>query len=265
MPATRAAIADNLLAVFPDAPLTVRERMARRTLKAYARDTIDLIRSLSLSERDASDLFHMSEAHRALLRDVLALGRGAILVTGHYGNWEIGTLLMRRVLKMPMTIVAMAEASAEVNDVRRDIRDRLGADTIEVRQSLDTALQIRRRLAENSFVAMLIDRHLGRDRVPVTLFERRAWFLRTPALVSYLAGAPLLPCFINRTERRPAFAMRLCDPIMPATDRPRDEAVQQAAQRVADQLADRIRQHPEYWYQFYRYWDAQRDAYDGLL
>ena len=39
------------------------------------------------------------------------------------------------------------------------IRDRLGVDTIEVRQSLDTALQIRRRLADNRIVAMLMDRH----------------------------------------------------------------------------------------------------------
>jgi hypothetical protein len=33
---------------------------------------------------------------------------------------------------------------------------------------------------------------------------------------------------------------------------------------VADAIADRVRAHPEYWYQFYRYWDAQRDDYHGL-
>ena len=32
-------------------------------------------------------------------------------------------------------------------------------------KSLDTALQIRKRLADNRIVAMLMDRHLGRDRV----------------------------------------------------------------------------------------------------
>ena len=53
----------------------------------------------------------------------------------------------------------------DVNRLRREIRDRLGVDTIEVRKSLDTALQIRRRLADNRIVAMLMDRHLGRDRV----------------------------------------------------------------------------------------------------
>ena len=264
MPATRAAIGDNLRAVFPEDPPEVLERRARRTLQAYARDTIDFIRALSLDEERATALFDPPPEYLPRFNQVLAHGRGAVLVTGHYGNWEIGSVLMSRVLHLPLTIVAMAEASADVNRVRREIRARLGVDTVEVRQSLHTALQIRRRLSENSIVAMLVDRHLGRDRVQVTLLGRPAWFLRTPALMAYLSGAPLMPCFIQRTESQPAFSVFLGEPIAVATDRPRDEAIQQATQQFADQLGARIRQHPEYWYHFYRYWDAQQDSYEGL-
>ena len=60
------------------------------------------------------------------------------------------------------------------------------------------------------------------------------------------------------------FAIRPGTPIHLATDVPRDDAIARAAQLVADTLEERIRAHPEFWYQFYRYWDAQRDAYDGL-
>jgi predicted LPLAT superfamily acyltransferase len=45
---------------------------------------------------------------------------------------------------------------------------------------------------------------------------------------------------------------------------PRDQAIQRAAQQFASQLEVRIRQHPDYWYHFYRYWDAQADTYDQL-
>lgn len=264
MPATRAAIGDNLRAVFPEDSPAALERRARRTLQAYARDTIDFLRALPLDDEGAAALFDPPPEYLPRFNQVLARGRGAILVTGHYGNWEIGSVLMSRVLHLPLTIVAMAEASAEVNRVRREIRDRLGVDTIEVRRSIHTALQIRRRLAGNSIVAMLMDRHLGRDRVQVTLLGRPAWFLRTPALMGYLSGAPLMPCFIQRTESHPAFAVFLGDPIAVAADRPRDEAIQEATQQFADQLSARVRRHPEYWYQFYRYWDAQEDSYEGL-
>jgi KDO2-lipid IV(A) lauroyltransferase len=265
MPETRAAIASNLAAVFPAEPAAALERRARRTLQAYARDTVDFIRALSADAAGTAALFDMPPVYRARLEDVLARGRGGILVTGHYGNWEVGSVLVRRVLDMPLTIVAMAEASPDVNRMRREIRARLGVETIEVRQSLDTALQIRRRLSENALVAMLMDRHLGRDRVQVQLLGRPAWFLRTPAVLAYLSGAPLLPCLIQRTNRTPAFSVLLGEPIWIDHSQPRDAAIQQAAQQVADQLTDRIRQHPECWYHFYRYWDAQDDSYGGLV
>jgi len=263
MKETRQAVAANLSAVFPAETPQALERRALDTLRSYARDTIDFLRALSAPPHERDTIFPLAAANMALFEGLRSRGRGIILVTGHYGNWEIGSLLIRHALQLPLTIVAMAEPSPHVNRIRRDIRNRLGADTLEVRQSLDTALQIRRRLADNHIVAMLIDRHYGRDRVPVTLFGRPALFLRTPLLMAHATGAAIIPCFIERLGPG-RFAPHRAAPIFVATDRPRDEAIRDAAQQVADALAERIRAHPEYWYHFYRYWDAQRDAYGGL-
>ena len=257
---TREAIADNLRAIYPDESSRARERRARLTLRWYARDVIDFLCALDLSAADTDALFAYEPAHMRLFEELLARGRGIILATGHYGNWELGSVVMQRVFKLPLTIVAMAEASADVNRFRRDIRDRLGADTVEVRQSLDTALQIRKRLANNKIVALLMDRHLGRDRVEVSFLGRPTWFLKTPALMAFLSGAPLVPCFIERVAGG-RFSVSPGEPIFVATDVPRDQAIQRAAQQFADQLEVRIRRQPQYWYQFYRYWDAQDESW----
>lgn len=264
LPATTAAIADNLEAVFPDAPRRELERRALRTLRAYARDVIDFLVALDASDRHLARLFLTVPQDAQLFRDLLARGRGVILVTGHYGNWELGSVLLRRVFDLPLTIVAMAEASPEVNRLRHDIRTRLNTDTIEVRQSLDTALQIRRRLGDNRIVAMLMDRHLGRDRIDVSLLGRRAWFLRTPALMSHLTGAPLLPCFIERVNGN-QFSVRPGTPIFVSRELPREQALQEAAQQFAGQLEAHIRLNPDYWYHFYSYWKAQHDSYGDLV
>lgn len=262
MARTRAAVADNLSAIFPDEDERTRERRALATLRSYARDVIDFLRALGGSGT-TQGLFEVEEAHRATFRSLRERGRGVILVSGHYGNWEIGSLLIRRVLDLPLTIVAMAEASPTVNRIRREIRQALGAHTIEVRQSLDTALQIRRCLADNRIVAMLVDRHFGKDRVAVTMFGRRVWFLRAPLLLAHATGAPLLPCSIERVGPG-RFRARVGDPIFVADDIPRDDAIARAAQAVAGTLEEHVRRCPEYWYHFYRYWDAQRDDYHGL-
>jgi KDO2-lipid IV(A) lauroyltransferase len=263
MPGTRAALAHNLQAVFPEATTRELERRALDTLRAYARDVIDFLVALEASDHEIEQLFKVVPEDAELFRGLLARGRGIVLVTGHYGNWELGSVLLRRVFDLPLTIVAMAEANPEVNRLRRDIRDRLNTDTIEVRQSLDTPLQIRRRLGDNRIVAMLMDRHIGRDAVDVTLLGRRARFLRTPALMSYLADAPLLPCFIERVEGD-QFSVRPGTPIFVSRELPREAALQQAAQEFARQLEAHIRAQPQYWYHFYSYWKAQESGYDEL-
>jgi KDO2-lipid IV(A) lauroyltransferase len=260
---TRAALADNLRAIFPDDAPHVLEGRARLTLRSYARDVIAFLRALSLSPAEARALFDYQPEHVELFERLLAQGRGILLVTGHYGNWELGGVALRRIFDLPLTVVAMAEASEDVNRQRRDIREKLGIDTVEVRRSLDTALQIRKRLAENRIVALLMDRHFGRDRVQVNFLGRPTWFLRTPVLMAFLSGAPLVPCFIERIDRA-RFNVSPGEPIVVATDVTRDEAIQQAAQQFAAQLEVRILRHPHYWYHFYRYWDAQRDSYDQL-
>jgi lauroyl/myristoyl acyltransferase len=261
---TRAAVADNLRPLFPSESTEQLERRALSTLRAYARDVIDFLRALQTSGRETASLFETRQEDMDLFHRLRARNRGIILVTGHYGNWEIGGVFMRRVVDFPLTVVAMAEASEEVNRIRHDIRESLGVDTIEVRKSFDTALQIRRRLSQNGIVAMLMDRHLGRDRVEVSFLGRRAWFLGTPALMSYLSEAPLLPCFIER-HGPGRFTVQPGEPIFVSRDRPRDEAIRVATQRFAAQLEARVRACPHQWYQFYPYWKAQALSYDDLL
>ena len=260
---TNRAVAANLAAVFPDLSDKARERAALDTYRQYARDTIDFLRALSAPPAELAATFDLPDENRRIFESVLAEGRGGLLVTGHFGNWEAGGLLMSRVVRLPLTVVAMAESDEEVNRLRREIRARMEIKTLEVRQSLETALEIRRLLADNSFVAMLIDRHLGRDRVPVTFFGRRTWFLQTPALLSYLTGAPLVACFLER-DRPGHFTTRALGPIHVDRTLPRERALQEATQRVADAIEQRVRENPHAWYHFYRYWDAQQDRYEGL-
>jgi lauroyl/myristoyl acyltransferase len=98
---------------------------------------------------------------------------------------------MRLLMKYPITVVGRAEPSPVVGALRRRMRETFGIETIVIGHMLQTALLLRRRLASNYVVAMLVDRHLGRDRIDVTFFGRQAPFLRSPALIASLSGAPV--------------------------------------------------------------------------
>jgi lauroyl/myristoyl acyltransferase len=90
----------------------------------------------------------------------------------------------------------------------------------------------------------------------VTFFGRRAYFLRTPALMAYMTGAPLFPVAIVR-KGPGQFRLVPSEPIYVSREENRDEGVARASQIFATQLEGLIRQAPQCWYQFYPYWAAQ--------
>ncbi len=262
-PESTDALVDNLRAVFPDATDEQLRRHALTTFRSYTRDVVDFLRAVE-QDSQGDELFEYDDDATERVRRLHAQGRGVLLVSGHYGNWEAGGVLLSRRLHLPLTVVAMREASPTVNRIRQDLRRRLGIETIEVRQSLDTPLQIRAALAQNRFVALLVDRHVGRDRIPVSFLGRPALFLRTPFVMAALTGAPLAVCAVDRGQAK-CFRAHVGPEITVAPDGNREVAIREAAQKVADRLTELVRARPECWYQFYRYWDAQSDNYPGLI
>jgi len=245
------ALLGNLRVVRPDASERELRQLALLTYRSYAQDFVDFVRALSMRREEFEPLIAGFDGHR--FDELLADGRGVIVAGGHFGNWELGGLVIRLLRGLPLAVVGRPEPSAAVNELRRQLREAFGIETIEIGRMLDTALRIRRVLSGNGVVGMLLDRHIGRDQVEVTFFGRPTPFSRSPAMMAYLSGAPILPSFVIRKpdHRFDAICGR---PIRPDTTRPADEAVRQMTQAFAAELEAKIRAYPHLWYQFYPYW-----------
>ena len=232
-------------------------RLALRTYRHYARDTIDFLRGMSMTSSELSGM--LATSHGGHLERARAAGQGILVVSAHFGSWELGGLLLRRLLDLPVSVVARPESSPAVNRIRHELRESFGIETIEVRRQLETALRVRRLLEENRVVAVLLDRHLGRDRVAVRFFGRPALFLRTPALLAYETGASFVPSFVRSEENGRVVAVDSAPiPIDRSLDR--ETAIRRATQAFATLLETQIRLHPECWYQFYDFWAQQPSA-----
>ena len=246
-----AALIGNLRVVFPALPERELRRLARRTYRSYAIEVIDFIRSVSTDRRELASWLSPASTFPS----ARPTGGGFILLTGHLGNIELGAVLIRIVLNRPMAVVLVPEPDPHVNEQRRRMRDSLGIETVEVGQAVDTALRIRRLLSENRTVAVSADRPFGRDRVDVEFFGRRTAFLRTPALMGCLSGAPLVPAFMLRQPDGSYLGVAL-EPIHVPRDGDREANVQTAIQAFATALEGVVRQHPHLWYHFYPYWGS---------
>jgi lauroyl/myristoyl acyltransferase len=247
-----AALVDNLRVMMPHLDDRQLRAIALLAYRTYAREVIDFIRSISIERAEL-------QTWMSPLNNFDRVGRagsnGMIFLAAHVGNIELGAVVLRVAYDYPLAVVLLPEHDARVNEYRHRMRAKVGIETIEVRRDAETALRIRHFLSQGGTVAMVADRPLGRDRVEVEFFGRRTWFLRSPAIMAYMTGAPMVPSFALR-QPDGRYAGLALDPIVVSRTGDRETNVQAAMQAFATALEGVVRQYPHLWYNFYPYWGA---------
>ena len=179
-------------------------------------------------------------------------GRGFLLVTGHVGNWEMGAVTLRRHDLVP-AVVGQAELDPNVQEMRQQLRERVGVESIDIGTSMATAFRVRSAVDRGRAVALLVDRAYPEDRVAVPFFGRPTPFLRSPALLARFCGCEILPGFFLRNRDGSYFNV-WGEPIAadPVSLRGRGRRAHDG--RVASDLERVIRAHPTQWFNFYGFW-----------
>ncbi len=243
-------VADNFEKALGVPPREAR-RLARALFFEYGRNTIDSWRCRTGIERLVPRLASFDE-DEAVLASARRDGRGFLLVSAHVGNWEMGAVSLRAHGLVP-AVVGQPELDPAVQRMRREIRDRLGVESIDIGSSMATALRVRAAVDRGCAVALVADRAYEEDHVVVSLFGRPTRFLRSPALLARFCRCPILPGFFLRGpdgSYRSAWGEVLepDDRLDPDADAARlMGAVAATVERV-------VREGPTRWFNFYRYW-----------
>ena len=225
-------------------------RLARRQFFEYGRHTIDMWRLRS--EAFTPRITTFAEDSRVLARARRG-GRGFLLVTGHVGNWEMGAVTLRLHDLVP-AVVGQAELDPNVQEMRQQLRERLGVESIDIGSSMATAFKVRSAIDRGRAVALLVDRAYPEDRVLVPFFGRQTPFLRSPALLARFCGCDILPGFFLRNRDGSYFNVWGA-PLAPDPSASADEDAVRLMSRVASDLEGVIRAHPTQWFNFYGFWD----------
>jgi KDO2-lipid IV(A) lauroyltransferase len=251
----REAVRANLRVIRPE--LTPKEinRLARRTFRNYGRSVADFLRYANRPEVPLEHLFSKVVG----LEECMALldrGKGLILAAAHLGSWEIGGQVFSR-FGHTINALAISEDDPAVEQMRLDKRAHRGVKTMHVGEDLGTLFRIREVLARNEVVALLADRHHGRDRITVEFFGRPTDLLRSPALISRFAGTPIVPCAIlmDGAGRYQALTTTPLEP--PAGPVSDEECARETMQALARVFEGWIREHPDQWFNFYPYWGEE--------
>jgi KDO2-lipid IV(A) lauroyltransferase len=180
--------------------------------------------------------------------------KGAVLVTGHFGSWE----LMGRALVLsgyPMKFIVGLQRNPLVQDLMNDLRRSAGIGVVEP----DSLLRITRSLRSNSFVAMLSDQDAGPHGLFVDFFGEKASTPQGAARLATMTGAPVIPGFIVRLGGL-RHQIVIEKPIEIPAGLSREEAVREITQGFTTVIEEYVRKHPDQYLWAHRRWRTRPES-----
>ena len=248
----------QLQAAFPRRTADECRAIARATFVHFGQLLVAVLRFSTFSPERMRSRVEFEGEER--VRAALAAGKGAIIVTGHFGFWELGGLAHPLVLP-PFWVLARPLDNPLLHDLLERIRCKTGNHVIYKQGALRRVL---RALEQDECVAILIDQFAqGPEAVPVEFFGRPAPTTAALATLALRTGAPLIPAVAL-----PLPGGRYKMVYEPAVETPppdSPEPVRELTQRCTDVLEMYVRRYPHLWLWMHRRWRDGDSAETGSV
>lgn len=192
------------------------------------------------------------------IRKALKKKNGVVLVTPHFGNWELipGWIALQGI---PVTIVGKRLKNPRLQDFLETMRRKLG---VEIVYQNESPRKLLRALSQNRVVGLLPDADTTRlDGIFLDFFGRPTYTPTGPASLSLVSGAPVIPLFLVRERSHHRI---LTEPgIEPSQGRRSEEEIRQISKHWSDAFERLIRKHPDHWMWFQRRWTTTQENVEG--
>ena len=188
-----------------------------------------------------------------LVRVFLA-GRPTIIVTGHFGNFEVGGYMLA-MLGYPTFSVARTLDNQFVNDFVSRFRGNTGQHIIPKQGGYDQILDV---LGSRGTMAFLADQAAGPKGCWVDFFGRPASTYKAIALLALDHDAPIAVCYARRRDRPLSFEMVVGGIIDTREESNGVDSIRELTQWYTKHLETGIRQNPEQYWWVHRRWKDNR-------
>ena len=182
----------------------------------------------------------------------LARGKGAILLTGHLGNWEMAGARIAAE-GFPVVAIARAQRDSAITDYILKTREATGMKLYHRESAVRASLLA---LRSNELVGMLMDQNAGDDGVFVDFFGRLASTAPGASVFALKTEAAVLPTFgYRKPDNTHVITIDAPVPLIRTGDHRRD--VLENTARYTKVVEEKIRAHPEQWFWLHKRWKSR--------
>ena len=187
------------------------------------------------------------------LKEILAQDKGAILVSGHLGNWELLAASLS-FWGFKVNPIVKFQSNGLVDKVIQDNRRSLGIGIIDKNGFLRPILAA---LKRKEIVAFLIDQSAHKNGVVVDFFGKETPIPRGAAEFALKTGAPVFSARCIR-EKPGHYRVVIGEEIKLTKTGDRDRDVKENTAIFIRIIEDIIRDHPEQWLWMHKLWRGQK-------
>ena len=246
-------VVDNISRSFPGAPSAGVDAIALESCEQYGMALMEFARFRRLSRRELMEMVDVEGIE--YLDAALSHGKGAVLFSGHFGNWELlGALLARR--GYPLHVTDTNHSNELTHRIISGLRIRQGMKVIA---PSEPSSRITGLLSENKFVSYLADQDARRDGIFVDFLGRPASTVRGPAIFSIRKRCPIVALFLLRrgVDRHLAVIEK---PIWPDPRLKGRDAIRDLTQRYTRILEKHVRESPGQYFWMHRRWKTRQSG-----
>ena len=240
----------NLSIAFPQKPPAELERIACKSYCHWGGMGAEFASLPKISERYIRKYIIFDGED--VLRRANEQGKGTLIISGHFGNWELmGSV--NAYLGYKVTYIVATQTNKLVDKFIDDLRRMHG---IQIWKMRNAPRGILASLRDNRYIALMIDQDAGRDCVFVPFFDKDASTHKGPAIFHLLKGAPLVISSCTRI-RGPRYRILFEEVNLPSLEGDNEAKIYQIMAYLTKLLEEKVCQHPEQYFWMHKRWKTR--------
>lgn len=184
------------------------------------------------------------------LDQALAKGKGAILLTAHFGNWELCAITLS-MLKYPMTGIGKQQPNAGITALLTEYRSRFGGEVYYKGAAIRNVIKA---LKKNKLVYIVSDQDGGSDGIFIDFLNKPASTPAGPAAFARKCSAPVIPVFMRRAGRKHLLVIDPPLTLQETGDIEKD--IRENLVTMTKRVEEQIRRYPDEWLWFQKRWNT---------
>ncbi len=231
-------------------------QIAEDSLHRFGRMVVEVLRFPLLNKDNISE--KVAVEGMEYLERAYAEGKGVIMCTGHYGNWELlgATVALHG---YPMLSITRKQNNSYMDKAINEFRQMVG-QKVTYNRGKHGLLAISRMLREKHLLGVLYDQDTNDDGVEISLLGKRSIIPLGAAALSRIYGSPILPIFLHNNDDGTCTA-KIYPPLYTPHTQDKQRDFYDTTQKLVEVLEREIKAHPEMWFWLHDRWKDGRQRF----